>query len=71
VVKRQRAPLVANSGDEKWSSTADSVKGGWQMSRLWVSRAAVEKDRWRAVSRPDSKRKQSRFADWQQAEHWE
>jgi hypothetical protein len=70
-VERQCAPLVASSGDEKRSSTADYVKGGWQMSRLWVSRAAVEKNRWRAVSRPDSKPKLSRYADRQQAKHWE
>jgi hypothetical protein len=71
VVKRQRAPLVANSGDEKRSSTADYVKGGWQMSRLWVSRAAVEKNGWRIVGRCERKHKQSRCVDWQQPEHFE
>jgi hypothetical protein len=70
-VKRQCAPLVTGSVDEKRSSTADYVKGGWHLSPVWVSRAAVEKNRWRAVSRRDSRRKQSQCADWQQPEHFE
>jgi hypothetical protein len=70
-VKRQCAPLVASGADEKRSSTADYVKGAWHLSRVWVSRAAVEKNGWRAVSRRDSKRKQSRYADRHPAEHWE
>jgi hypothetical protein len=70
-VKGQCAPLVANSGDERRSSTADYVKGGWQMSRLLVKRAAVVEKGWGIDGRRDSKRKQSRCEDWHQAELWE
>jgi hypothetical protein len=70
-VKRQCPPLVISSGDEKRSSTADYVKGQWHLSRLLVKRAAVEKNGWRAVSRRDSKRKQSRCVDWQQVKRRE
>jgi hypothetical protein len=64
-VKRQCAPLVASGADEKRSSTADHVREEWHLSRVWVSRTGLGKNRWRIFSRRDSKRKKSPYRDKQ------